>query len=72
MVTLRAQDARTALLAVGLIAGAWGISEGIPWMVVGGVFLLGGALAWDGAQALSLAPWRSPESSASSSAGLRL
>ena len=68
----RAEDARTALLAVGLIAGAWGISEGIPWMVVGGVFLLGGALAWDGAQALSLSPWRSPESSASSTAGLRL
>jgi hypothetical protein len=59
-------------LAIGLIAGAWGISEGIPWMVVGGAFLLGGGLAWDGAQALSLSPWRSSGSSPSSSAGLRL
>lgn len=71
MVKLRAQDARTALLAVGLIAGAWGISEGIPWMVIGGVLLLGGALAWDGAQALSLSPWRSAGSSGQPSAGLR-
>jgi hypothetical protein len=71
-VRFRAQDARTALLAIGLIAGAWGINEGIPWMVVGGVFLLGGALAWDGAQALALSPWKSPESPASTSAWLRL
>ncbi|MCJ7678282.1 MAG: hypothetical protein MUO35_11235 [Anaerolineales bacterium] len=69
---IRAQDIRTALLAAGLIAGAWGLRDGIPWMVIGGVFLLGGALAWDGAQAVSLSPWRSPGSSPPDSTGLRL
>ncbi len=69
---LRTQDARTALLAVGLIAGGWGISEGIPWLVIGGVFLLGGGMAWDGAQALSLSPWRSAGSPGDPSAGLRI
>lgn len=69
---LRAEDARTALLAVGLIVGAWGIRDGIPWMVIGGLFALGASLAWDGAHALSLAPWRSSGSSPSASSLLRL
>jgi len=69
---IRAEHARTVLLVASLILGVWGIRDEIPLMVIAGMFALGAYLAWDGALALSLSPWRSPESPAGSSAGLRL
>ncbi len=59
----RAENARAVLLVAGLVVGAWGIRDGIPWMVIAGTFALGAYLAWDGALALSLSPWRVTASS---------
>ena len=71
-VKLRAENARTLLLAAALVVGAWGIRDEIPWMVIAGVFALGAYLAWDGALNLSRSPWRPTESSPPLPAAFRL